>query len=1380
MIGNSSIEFKIDTNIGSQGFTSLHYVLLAAHLESDLNLKISPAIFFQFNTIEKIFEYFSSKTVNIKNLLTADIANSSNSIVKNIKYSEDIAVIGLWLRFPGAANHEEFWRNLLLGYNAITEIPLDRWDWKEYFGNPKDIGNYTDAIHGAFVNDIDIFAASFFHISPREANLMDPRQRLMLEGAWGVIEDAGYNPRELYGAAVGVFIGATGDEYERAVISKLPASDAFALTGVSPTILANRISYFFDWSGPSEVIDTACSSSLVAIHRAVQSMRNKECDFAIVGGTNLLLDQNPHISLSKLGMLSSDGKCKAFANNANGYVRGEGFAWVFLKFTESAVMNKDSIYAIIKATGVNHGGKSNSLTAPNPVRQAELLYNVYKKTNVDIRQIGFIEAHGTGTSLGDPIEFNGLTNAFKRLNSDNEFVHQFCALGSVKGNIGHLEAAAGIAGFIKLVLSIKHQKIPPTLHIKEINPNIILTSTPFFLPTETIDWIAPVIDGQVLPRIGGVSSFGFGGVYSHVVLSEYVEQEPQPSTIYNDLSIFTLTGSNETELESYINQLLIYLENHEISKESFEYILQLGRHHFCYRKLVICTTLEELKSALRAIRTKQPSSYIFDMQNIELLSNTALSKNIQMDLIKWLQGDTWKQIKFLDKVKRINIPISVLKKDKYWPKKPNEVNLPRFSVLQQKISLTTNELLWLIEHKIADKIILPGMVIIDWALEHLHSQLIDRNVILSVQDIFWQSPIYLDLHGMEIFINLTSKEENKYLVELSLLDMHSKISFTINIGFSNTMILNQSLDLSNYQNNSIHMYTQQECYDKFISIGVELGKPFRTIKKAFFLENSALFQIKLDELIPHSQKRSIVMDAALQASSLFYLLEYGNSKIPIVPFAIDILKIMQSINFINGYIEIKIIHQKNIKLPKYDAFIYDNNCNLLIYMQGIVGRSLLKPQSILHRPPVQYYQYQEKLFLQLGDKKNYDSNDMYKFLYVNISTDVANYYNSFVLTSRQDNFSKMSNLGIYFKDLLLQGLNSIVIYSEYSGKDHALQILEYEFSKIHKIFSYLSKVVVKSKLFIMLSFPITPSIHKLLMSSFEGYMLSLMKENHLLIIKILGLNGVSIKKILSKTQQLSQILLQNSYSGIAFTVDINYQLKFFDLVKISAVSLNSQSTKFTNDIYIIVGGSRGIGLQLAKFLAKTHNSTVVIIARNKPVNESFDFYAANVNVFDELKDVMEQIIAKYKTIAGVFYCAGIINDSLAILKTADKALEVIFPKVIGAINIYQIVSKLNNLKFLVYFSSLVSCTGNLGQVDYAYANKFLDLYAEHLNKNEKNNFRIVAISWPVWQDGSMKLSEKNLENYIKTSGMVPIDNLLGFNILEDLIFNYQYPHVCIK
>jgi acyl transferase domain-containing protein/NADPH:quinone reductase-like Zn-dependent oxidoreductase/short-subunit dehydrogenase len=430
----------------------------------------------------------------------------------DLVFSEPIAVVGIGCRFPGGVRSaDEYWQ-FLHGYgDAISEIPADRWDADRYYSPDSNAEGKMNTRWGGFLKDIDQFDASFFGVSPREASAMDPQQRLLLEVVWETLWDAGIAPDRLGGTSTGVFMGVYGTDYARLLLEDFHAIGSHTCAGAAHSMASGRISFLLDLQGPSITVDTACSSSLVAVHLACQSLRAGSCRMALAGGVSLKLRPEHYLCLSKLGMTSPEGRCRTFDANGNGFVPGEGCGVVLLRPLTDALMEGQQIYAVIRGAATNQDGHTNFLTAPSGLAQQRVIRSAIENARISPADISYVEAHGTGTRLGDPIEVEALAEVIGSI----PFEDRPCALGSVKTNLGHLEAASGIAGFIKAALALHHEEIPPNLHYQRLNPLVILEGTRFYVPVVPTPW-----PRSARGRFAGVSSFGFSGTNAHVVLEE--------------------------------------------------------------------------------------------------------------------------------------------------------------------------------------------------------------------------------------------------------------------------------------------------------------------------------------------------------------------------------------------------------------------------------------------------------------------------------------------------------------------------------------------------------------------------------------------------------------------------------------------------------------------------------------------------------------------------------------------------------------------------------------------------------------------------------------------------------------------------------------------
>ncbi|MGF2039365.1 MAG: type I polyketide synthase [Nostoc sp. CmiVER01] len=513
------------------------------------------------------------------------------------RQNEPIAIVGMACRFPGGADLESFWQLCKDGVDAIKEVPSNRWDLNiHYDSNPASAGKiYTR--RGGFLERVDEFDAAFFGIAPREVVSLDPQQRLLLEVSWEALENASQAPDKLHNSSSGVFVGINSDDYKQLQLMSGDAANlnAYTFTGNTASVAAGRLSYFLGLQGPTLAVDTACSSSLVAVHLACQSLRNGECRLALAGGVNLMLSENLNIVLCRMQALSPDGYCKTFDAEANGYGRGEGCGIVVLKRLTDAIADNDNILAVIRGTAINHDGRSSGLTVPNGLAQQALINTALANGRVEPAQISYVEVHGTGTALGDPIEVEALASVLGKGRSPN----QPLVLGSVKPNIGHLEAAAGIAGLIKVVLAMQHREIPPHLHLKKLNPAIAWEELPVAIPTDLTPW--PSIDSQ--RRIAGVSSFGMSGTNAHIVLEEAGELGSQhrraTETFERPQHILTLSAKNEIALQELAQRYCDYLTaNPTESLADICFTANTGRSHFEHRLAIVADSLSSLHQQL--------------------------------------------------------------------------------------------------------------------------------------------------------------------------------------------------------------------------------------------------------------------------------------------------------------------------------------------------------------------------------------------------------------------------------------------------------------------------------------------------------------------------------------------------------------------------------------------------------------------------------------------------------------------------------------------------------------------------------------------------------------------------------------------------------------
>jgi amino acid adenylation domain-containing protein len=613
-------EFDIEVHDNSlplsyYGLNSISFNVLSIKIQEEFSVIIPTHEFYKLIDMEGICNALLKRTNRI---IPSDLA-LKKTLEQEKKYKK-IAIIGYSGIMPQNMNVEEFWQSLLKGESQISTRSFD--------GKERKAG---------FLKDVDSFDAKFFSISPLEAKHMDPRQKLLLQTAWETIENAAYKASDLKSKNVGCYIATTGNDFNNVLIKKNNKQIPFSLSGYSLSILSNRISNYFDWRGPSITLDAACSGSLCAFVRACNDLANDVCDLVFVGGVNLILDDQVNEALEIGNFLSPNSRCASFDKNADGYVRGEGVLGVLIKRYEDAIKDGDTIHAVVESYVENHGGRSTSLTAPNQIAQEDLYFKAYSKELA--KEVSYIETHGTGTKLGDPIEIDALKNAWDFL-LDKESNKKTIWLGALKSNIGHLEAAAGLASLMKSIYIIKKRLIPGNLNFEELNPLIHIKESPFKIVKETIP-----LDEDIVKI--GISSFGFGGSNAHIVISEERKQHKLFENEFKEPYLFLLSAKDKLSLQDTIKNYIQLLSEEEFQKDNnikdLSYTLITSREQFGYR---IAWTANSIKSCIqqlsevkhfhyveRAFLNKKTITMNSDTQDLEIIKSAFLEgSNIYWDL----------------------------------------------------------------------------------------------------------------------------------------------------------------------------------------------------------------------------------------------------------------------------------------------------------------------------------------------------------------------------------------------------------------------------------------------------------------------------------------------------------------------------------------------------------------------------------------------------------------------------------------------------------------------------------------------------------------------------------------------------------------------------
>ncbi|MBB3120979.1 SDR family NAD(P)-dependent oxidoreductase [Pseudoduganella violacea] len=693
-----------------------------------------------------------------------------------------IAVIGIAGRYPKANDLEQFWSNLAAGLDCIEPIPAGRWDAQRFD---------TYAKWGGFIDGHDEFDPLFFNLSPKEARIMDPQERLFLQCASAALEDAGY-PRAALGAArphgkernIGVFAGVMYEEYQLYGAQHTLAGRQMALPGNAASV-ANRVSHFFDLHGPSMAVDSMCSSSLTALSLACDSLASGACRIALAGGVNLSVHPNKFIALAQGRFASSSGRCASFGEGGDGYVPGEGVGVVLLKPLAQAEADGDRIHGVIRAVAINHGGKANGFTVPNPDAQAEVIGRAYRRAGVEPRLVSYVEAHGTGTALGDPIELAGLNKAFRDFTDQR----RFCAIGSVKSMIGHCESAAGISALTKVLLQMRHGKLAPSLHAATVNPHLAWEDSPFFLQRELTDWVAPEYtdaSGQrrVAPRIAGISSFGAGGANAHVVVEQYQGRPaPEQPTQQREFAVL-LTARDPARLQEAARQLRAALAAGRFDAAALPdlaYTLQTGRDHWECRLALVVRSLQELETQLDDYLTRPgQAGHASTLAKLPAVQAPQAFAGLAPALAAWLDGAAvdWLSLPGARRARRIGAPTYPFARERYWIDAPamaapgagawlHPLLQRNHSTFAQHcfISHFSGDEAWFADHRVAGRKLLSGAAQLELARAAIEQASAQATPALQLQNIAWLRPLAADA-GTTLRVTLNKRGAERVLWQI--------------------------------------------------------------------------------------------------------------------------------------------------------------------------------------------------------------------------------------------------------------------------------------------------------------------------------------------------------------------------------------------------------------------------------------------------------------------------------------------------------------------------------------------------------------------------------------------------------------------------------------
>ncbi|WP_412756908.1 SDR family NAD(P)-dependent oxidoreductase [Legionella bozemanae] len=1331
-------EIDLGAPLSRYSFDSINIIQLTALLNETYQLSLSPAALYEYTTLAEFYTDLLDKKTG------KPVAEETKYPIKE---TNDIAIIGMSGIFPQAPNIDTFWDNLLQEKDCISEVPLSRWNWQD-----------LTVRWGGFIDHIDQFDATFFNISAREAELIDPQQRLFLQTVWKTVEDAGYAPSTLAALKTGLFVGVFNHDYAE-LLQKNEVMDAYLTTGTMNSMIANRISYLLNLRGPSETIDTACSSSLVAVHQAVHAILQGDCELALAGGVNTLITPTSFIAANQAGMLSDDGRCKTFDKNANGYVRGEGAGAILLKKLTQALRDGDHIYGVIKGTAVNHGGHVNTLTAPNPNAQAEAIISACQRAQIPIDSIQYIETHGTGTPLGDPIEINGLKKAFQHLALEQQLKalpKQYCGLGAVKTNIGHLESAAGIAGIIKTLLAMRHEILPANLHFHELNPYIEIEDSPFYLLNKTTKW-PKTADTS---RRAGVSSFGFGGANAHIILEESPERTHAPSP--NHFSyLICLSAMTMTALQQRIADLLNWLEQQQdlASLASLSYTLNAGRQHFAKRFCVIVKTVAELKEQLLSgLSSEALERHIFMEESSSTNHDNAALHQVRRN---YLQGKSidWHTI-YGDYQEKISLPTYPFAKESHWVAskkralfKDEKSSACSPSIFSEQFS---GDEFYLREHRVHDEPVLPGAVCLEMA-QVAASLALGNQQLTSLSKITWKKPIKTSDWSKLLYVRITPEADG---VSFAITDEEEMIHYAS----GNMHYLDNSPDVPHTKLNIQELklalpHTQEPdaIYTYFENAGISYGPSFRVIQTLHFNETDLLAELTLpsslstrdDEFIVHP----CLFDGMLQTTQALL----KNREVLYLPFSIaqvDIYKPLPNTCYVYANLVSSVDNQH---MPVFNIQVTDAEGTLLLVITGFTlgaVHDFIKPEATVAyyspvwvaRPLHSVTRKHPDSILILGS--NEQSVQLIKEQFAEFATSCQRIQNSHVA------------------HLSLASLSDYIIIALEEFKEPLFSLkeiqrnLEQTYYLVHTLVTQISKLKPKKPVQLIC----IGKVPSLFSRALVGFAKSLHQEQSNISCRFIELHDLSL---------LAKELTQNE---IAVRYD-KQNHRYIRRYEAFTPPLTVTPTLKKSGVYLITGGMGGLGYLFARYLAEQCQAKIVLtgrapmsahyqnrIAELEKQNASVVYIPADVSSYEEVQALIQNTKEHFGTINGIIHAAGLTHDEFIVNKTVPEIAKVLEPKIYGVSNLHVATLK-ESLDFFVLFSSVAAVFGNAGQSDYAYANCFLDEFAHEREQQRRLGHcsgYTVSINWPLWEEGGLHIAPAYQQELEKTLGIISLSTQQGF------------------
>lgn len=1398
----------------------------------------------------------------------------------------DVAIIGAACDVPMSPNVAEYWENISNGRNCFTAKPEDKKLLESIFKNPYyaeyvQLAQYTEESEklekfvGAFIKDFDKFDAGFFGIPPREARYIEPDQRIFLQTAWSAIEDAGYSDATIRNTLTGVFVGK--DCTNTLDYKYICEEDPMRASGMWTGILASRINYLYNLRGPSYVVDTACSSGLVAIHQACVALMNGDCEMAIAGGISIgaegvdiekafkKMDESKE-SLEEGGIksiVSDDNRVRTFDKKGSGTVFGEGCVVFMLKPLTAALKDHDHIHGIIKGSAINNDGASNGLTAPNPVAQEAVVIEALKRAKIPAESMSYVECHGTGTMLGDPIEVLGLTSAYSKFTTKK----QFCGIGSVKTNIGHTVGASGCASLLKVLLAMNHDMIPASLNFTEPNPHIDFVNSPLYVVDQNAKWVK-----DKTPRRAGISAFGFSGTNCHVIVEEpSMKRESQKAA--NKELILTISAKTETSLLGLLEDYVKYLSNE--SQHNFTdicYTSAIGRGHYGCRLALFVQSIDDMKEKIKFVikhglnsneeenifygkyrvvpgeRQKISESEITEAElrtlrqtvatiedNITFMNGSKYSNNL-IDICKmYVKGVSIEWSKFYKGLNayKASIPTYHFEKISYWgvPKvsKINEMNAlenenEKHPLIKKTLVETKDESIYLVifnlleqwvlqEHIILGNNLVSGTTFIEICKEALRRHFNSNKLIINY--IVFLKPLIVTEQDGDVEAHVIVRKTSES-VSFSVISKHisdEEIVWDEHINGTATTHSEETTMRPTYKSVSAKAHTADFATD-VIKKTSNLGPRWRCCDNIFKIQlgNTDVWytEIKLADEFKHDLDDGFKFHPSTLDSSinLVAFQVYLGSDV-YLPFSYKNLKIYSDLPQ-HFYSQMKKLDKGN------DSEVMTFHIEII----GLDGELLAEIEEYTIKKVSQFNDYYSNTYYGvrwIEESINHSSNILPEGNIL-IFRDNSGIADEFANKIRSDkNKIYFVNFGNTFSRI---SDNEFIISG--AKEDYEQIFKELNYLHFSKVYHFVTDILCGGYCYDQLSINLNRGMYSLLYLTLAFIKFSPGSTDFVLvtdnaqdvtgedkIIKPANTSFLALAKtiVTECTNYNFRCLDLDAYTDIDMIFDdilsdvkefrtayrdnkrFVEELKKIDNLKRVAME---KSPIRPNGVYIITGGTGGLGLETAKDFSMLAPANICLIGRNKyPEREKWDdvlqnsndkkvcrliryvreienngskvlIYQADTKDYEQMKLITDELKSKFGCINGVVHCAGVAGDGFLFRKTMDQFNSVVSPKIHGAAILHEL-TKDQTLDFFIMFSSIQTIFGGPGQGDYTAGNAFMDTFAVWL---KLKGIKAFSINWPGWSQTGMAV-DYNVADSVTL--FKQIETQIAINALNNLI-----------